>query len=136
MEELEVDIRRVDPEVIDCLIAYGWPGNVRELQQVVEQMVNMAAAGYIGIEHVPDKVLLSSESRIISQLSDSGFSGAKPATFEQHRARIQRCAQHRQKEELLRILEKHDGNITRAAEEMGVSRNTIYRRMKKLDLRR
>jgi transcriptional regulator of acetoin/glycerol metabolism len=135
MEELEVDIRRVDPEVIDCLIAYGWPGNVRELQRVVEQMVSIATAGYIGVEHVPDKVLLSSGSRIISPLSDSGFPGAKPATFEQHRARIQRSAQHRQREELLRILEKHDGNITRAAEEMGVSRNTIYRRMKKLDLR-
>jgi len=59
-----------------------------------------------------------------------------PATFEQHRARIRHSAQERQREELLKVLEKHDGNITRAAEEMGVSRNTIYRRMMRLDLQR
>jgi DNA-binding NtrC family response regulator len=136
MARLELDIHKVDAEVIDHLCAYEWPGNVRELQSVVERMVNTATAGHVGLEHLPGEILQPEHSEIAPSYLGSRFSDAIPATFEQHRARIRHSAQERQREELLKVLEKHDGNITRAAEEMGVSRNTIYRRMMRLDLQR
>ncbi|HAN86949.1 MAG TPA: sigma-54-dependent Fis family transcriptional regulator [Firmicutes bacterium] len=136
MARLELNIHKVDAEVIDHLCAYEWPGNVRELQSVAERMVNTATAGHVGLEHLPGEILQPEHSEIAPSYLGSRFSDAIPATFEQHRARIRHSAQERQREELLKVLEKHDGNITRAAEEMGVSRNTIYRRMMRLDLQR
>ncbi len=136
MSQLGVDISNVDPDVTGCLTSYDWPGNVRELQNVVERMVNIATSGYIGLEHIPVEILNPSRSGNTSTQMGSPFPAAKPPTFEQQRAEIRRTAEQHQREELIRALEKHDGNITRTAEEMGVSRNTIYRRMKKLDLQR
>ena len=86
--QLEVDIREVSPEVIECLKAYKWPGNVRELQNVVERMVSIATAGRIGIEHVPDEILHPSQPKRSLTSSSLRFHGA--AFLRQHKARIQR----------------------------------------------
>ena len=133
---LGVNICEIDPDIIDYLTAYQWPGNVRELQNVVERMVNIATEGRISIEHVPDEILYYKKTQEILTPLSQGPHNSQDATFRRHRERIRRSVEARQREELLYLLEKHDGNITQVAKDLDVSRNTVYRRMKKLDLRR
>ena len=90
--------------------AYGWPGNVRELQHTVERAVILADG---------DRV---SEG-------DLQFSATPPAdpvgglpTDTLDLEEIERVA-------IRRALAKHGGNITRAAEELGLTRRTLYRRI-------
>jgi|CZCA01.1.fsa_nt_gi transcriptional regulator of acetoin/glycerol metabolism len=134
--QLEVDICEVDPDIIDCLTAYKWPGNVRELQNVVERMVSIATDGRIGIKHVPDEILYPKQTHGTLTPLSQGLQDPQTTTFRRHRERIQRSVEAGQREELLYLLEKHGGNITQVAKELDVSRNTVYRRMKRLDLSR
>jgi len=61
--------KRLDPEVVESLLAYDWPGNVRELENVVEFMVNMMEAdGVMGKKLLPRSV--------VSQLSAAGAPAA------------------------------------------------------------
>ncbi len=133
---LGVNICEIDPDVVDCLTAYKWPGNARELQNVVERMVNIATDGRIGIEHVPDEILHPGQTERIPTPFSQRLQESEAISFHKHRARIRQSVEERQREELLYLLEKHNDNITQVANALDVSRNTIYRRMRKLDLSR
>ena len=59
---------------------------------------------------------------------------AQPAAFaniEDERRRRRRMLERREQEQLLTLMQKHGGNISRVARELGVSRNTIYRKIRK-----
>lgn len=116
------EVGGVDPRVVECLMNYDWPGNVRELQNVVERMVSIATDGRIGLQHVPEEILCHSPE------------DAQPAAFaniEDERRRMRRMLELREQEQLLTLMQRHGGNISRVARELGVSRNTVYRRIRK-----
>ena len=54
---MNVEVKEFDPRIIPILQHYNWPGNIREFQNVVERMVNMAAGGSIGLEHLPEEII-------------------------------------------------------------------------------
>lgn len=104
-------IRGVSPEVMQLLLHHDYPGNVRELLNLLEQMVILCRGGELGLEHLPEGLNLSSHDHL----------DAHPR-------------QHISREELEEILQRHDGNRTHAAEELGVDRTTLWRWMKRLHL--
>ena len=120
------EVRSVDQRVVECLMNYDWPGNVRELQNVVERMVSIATDGRIGLQHVPEE--LSCPSREDTQ-------PAAFANIEDERCRMRRMLERREQEQLLTLMQKHGGNISRVARELGISRNTVYRRIRKASTR-
>lgn len=120
------EVQSVDPRVVECLMNYNWPGNVRELQNVVERMVSIAADGRIGLRHVPEEIV----SPAVQEVQPAVF-----ANFEDERRRMRRTLERREQEQLLTLMEKYGGNISRVARELGVSRNTIYRRIQKVSAR-
>jgi transcriptional regulator of acetoin/glycerol metabolism len=94
------------------LEAYQWPGNVRELRNAVEKMCVLSSSGEIGIDDVPDEM----KREIPMALSVSGTLG------ETEKAKI------------LAVLEEVGGNRTKAAERLGISRRTIYRKLEEYGL--
>jgi DNA-binding NtrC family response regulator len=97
---------------LSALRRYRWPGNVRELSHVVERAVLMArgsklSAADLRLEAAP----VSAE--------------VKPMTLDAI-----------EKEAITAALARHDGNVATAADELGVSRSALYRRMEKFGLRR
>ncbi len=86
------------------LEAYAWPGNVRELRYVMERTLVMAGAGPIAPEHLPEQ---------IRSLDLPPSAGPDAAT----------------RERVLEALEACEGNQTRAAERLGISRRTLINRM-------
>jgi len=90
-----------------CLSAYPWPGNVRELENVLSLAVMMAEDNLIDLNDLP-KSLLTPSPEDAAQVH-------KLLTFEE----LQRV-------HLQRVLEHVEGDKTRAAEILGISRSTLY----------
>ncbi len=90
-----------------CLSAYSWPGNIRELENVLSLAVMMAEENVIDLNDLP-KALLTSDPEPID-------SDDKLLTFEELQSR-----------HLQRVLDFVEGDKTRAAEILGISRSTLY----------
>lgn len=103
-----------DMQAFQKLSSYSYPGNVRELQYTIERAVIMA-----------DDQTLKADDLIFSiletQTDTAGENENVPlSTLE--------------KNAILRVIEKHNGNITRAAKELGLTRTALYRRLSKYDI--
>lgn len=108
------------PEAIEKLTAWSWPGNVRELENKVKLAVMMAA----GSEVKPEHVLLDSQAPPQSAAASAPASPDLSVPFELARESFER-------DYLVAALRAHKGAVTRAAEAMGVHRNSIYHLLKK-----
>ena len=104
-------------DAMDALQNYIWLGNVRELKNTVERVVIMVARQKVDITDLPE--LGAADERPSSSFRFPSF---KAATDAYHR------------EFILHKLAEFDGNVTKAAEEMGVDRSHLYRRMKSLGI--
>ncbi|WP_372678122.1 sigma-54 interaction domain-containing protein [Desulfosarcina sp.] len=102
------------PEALETLTDYAWPGNVRELRNAIEYAFVLCQSGGIGIQHLPHKIVHDEfDPKAVCEL-DPG------------------CAKDR--ESLINVLRKAGGNQSRAAKMLGVSRVTVWKRMKKLGI--
>jgi two-component system, NtrC family, response regulator HydG len=104
-----------EPAALQKLKAYGYPGNVRELQYSIERAVIMA-----------DEPLLKADDLIFSAL-ESATDDSLINTDNIQLSILEKNA-------ILRVIEKHNGNITRAAKELGLTRTALYRRLSKYDI--
>jgi DNA-binding NtrC family response regulator len=102
-------IAAVAPDALRALADYAWPGNVRELQHVVERAVLMAQGDTIRVE---DLLL-----RPRAGGADGGGRLEEMTLDEAERHLIRRA------------LARHQGNVSRAADALGVSRSALYRRL-------
>jgi two-component system response regulator HydG len=94
---------------------YTYPGNIRELQYTIERAVIMAEDALLQ----PDDLIFSSLEST-KPLSESDADNVPLSEME--------------KNAILRVIEKHSGNITRAAKELGLTRTALYRRLNKYDI--
>jgi len=104
-------------DAIERLQNHFWPGNVRELKNTIERVIIMNSKTKIGADDLPDL----------------SFTGEKPASsfrFPTFKA----ATDAYQREFILHKLAEFDGNVTKAAEEMGVDRSHLYRRMRNLGI--
>jgi PAS domain S-box-containing protein len=109
------DIRTVDPEVMDILMQASWPGNVRQLEHVIEHAFVLAKGQEILVEHLP------AELRPNVILQDTVSVGSQAS------AGIIRSAE---KQAILACLRRHNWNKVLASEDLGISRATLWRKMK------
>ncbi|MDX6383634.1 MAG: two-component system, NtrC family, nitrogen regulation response regulator NtrX [Blastocatellia bacterium] len=108
--------KRFDPKAIEAMQRYSWPGNVRELRNTVERVMILHQKGVVGVKDLPafgDEEPPASSYR---------FPSFKEASDAYHREFIQRK------------LDEAGGNVSRAAELMGIDRSHLYRRMRALGL--
>jgi DNA-binding NtrC family response regulator len=111
---------RIDPEALTMLTAYGWPGNVRELENSIERASVLRRGEAITPAELPDKLRKEKASvgNIILNLPDEGIS-----------------LEDLEKNLIIKALEKHKGNQTRAAEYLGITRPTLIYRMDKYGIK-
>ena len=113
-------IKGVSKEALECLIAYPFPGNVRELENEIERAVAMTADGnLIEISNLSDKI----RSRLVTEPPWVKLQGS-----------LKEMVEELEKSVLIRILEKHGGNKTKVAKELGLSRNGLMKKMKRYGL--
>ncbi len=103
-------------KALEKLLAYSWPGNVRELRNAVEYAFVLCPGGHIQVEHLPPKIITFDPEHTENMLL-----GESGDTIKTDRTR----------EELIRVLRRTGGNQSKAASILGVSRVTIWKRLKK-----
>ena len=104
-------------EALSLLMAHDWPGNVRELENIIERAFILCGAGRIGLEHLPDSLTGNSVSR--SMPDGAGLRGARAALDAQA---------------IRAALNHHHGNRLAAANELGVHKTTLFRKIKTLGI--
>ena len=103
-----------DKKAMEKLLSYNYPGNVRELQYTIERAVIMA-----------DEEVLQPKDLIFSPLETPSVSENEPSELKLSAI---------EKNTILKVIEKHNGNITKAAKELGLTRTALYRRLSKYDI--
>ncbi|MEC7521905.1 MAG: sigma-54 dependent transcriptional regulator [Myxococcota bacterium] len=104
--------------VMDYLVRYDFPGNIRELENMVEQGVALSVEGVV---HLDD--IIPPEAREQAQ-------AAMPKAHET----LQDVVDRAEKEAIESVLREVEGNKERAAEALGLSATTLWRKMKRLDV--
>ncbi|MCB1021276.1 MAG: sigma 54-interacting transcriptional regulator [Bryobacterales bacterium] len=115
-KRFEREVQGVTEETRKLLLAHDWPGNVREIRNAIERAMVLEESDHLQPES------LSLESRVSAAAAVAVAPGA--ASLEE----VERSM-------LVQALEKADGNQTRAAEMLGISRDTLRYRIKKYNLR-
>ena len=103
-----------DEKALDKLMHYHYPGNIRELQYSIERAVIMSEGN-----------VLEAKDIIFSPIESAGVQDEEPA--ESKLSAIE-------KNTILRVIEKNNGNISKAAKELGLTRTALYRRLSKYDI--
>ena len=114
----------VDELTINKMSQFDWPGNVRELENAVEHAVALVQGRTITVEDLPP--------HLNAFINDIDGNDRAMTTFE----RAQRQSDEAQRQLYLEALRVGEGDIQKAANLMGMSRATFYRRLKQFDLNR
>jgi DNA-binding NtrC family response regulator len=110
--EMNREEAKIAPSALKLLMDYGWPGNIRELENIIERAL---VIGH-GNEIVADDLPFSEKERL---------SGAFPGSLKLM-----------EKTHIKRILEDTDWNISRAARELDIDRQTLYNKIEKYELKK
>jgi two-component system nitrogen regulation response regulator NtrX len=111
--------REITDDAIETLMRYSWPGNIRELRNVIERIVIMnPTTTRFDRKHLPPLVHRDGSRRNV---------GGEFSTLHQARAAYER-------DYILKKLDESHGNISRAAEVLGLERSHLYRKMKTLGI--
>jgi len=119
-QENERELRRITPEALRPLVAYGWPGNVRELENVVERAVVLSSGIDIGHELLPDHMV--------------GRGTTLPVMEHRPDASLFDILEDCERRIITDMLEKCNWNQTEAAERFRVPLSTLNQKIKRLNI--
>jgi len=122
---------RVGDDVRKRLVRYDWPGNVRELQNVVERMVNVTSGARLEPDQLPPEIrgtVPPAESPPPAGAAQEKAGAA--IDLKAARDLFRRRSGEAEREQILGLLELYRGNASRVARELGISRTTLYKKMK------
>ncbi|MGD0202130.1 MAG: sigma-54 dependent transcriptional regulator [Bryobacteraceae bacterium] len=111
--------KELTPAAYVLLQEYHWPGNVRELKNLMERIVIMNPQVRIDARHIP------------LNLTRRGAAGEREGS---RLASLQEVRESAERDYILRKLEETHGNVSRAAELLGLERSNLYRKMKTLGI--
>ncbi len=106
--------KRVSQSTIKRLEKHNWPGNIRELQHSVERAVIMSESN-----------ILEPNDFFLSQMDEAKGQSITPVSMN---------LEETEKMLIRKVIDKHGGNISKAARELGLTRASLYRRIEKYDL--
>jgi PAS domain S-box-containing protein len=111
-------ITEVTPVAMSAIMDYDWPGNIRELENAIEHSYIRSKTSSIDLESLPASILSCA-------IQDKSMIHTKSLSVDRGEA---------EKLFMEKLLRKHNGNKTKVAKELGLSRTTLWRKLKKHDL--
>ncbi len=109
----------INNDTVEQLEKYSWPGNVRELENVIERALTICEGKYIQISDLPN-ALITNKCNISNT----------PQIIPAEDSSIQSV----EKTLIIQALENNKGNIKKASKALGISRRTLYNKLKKFDI--
>ncbi len=129
------DVPRVDPRALRALQDYSWPGNVRELQNYIERAVVLATGDELTVDLLPEAVTdgkprrigrASDPATLAAELVRRGIETAGPDADNLHAAVVDRV----ERELIAQMMAACDGVRVKAADRLGINRNTLHKKLK------
>ena len=117
-QENNTPVREITQEAVNLLMAYDWPGNVRELRNAIEQMVVLARGDRLTVRDIPAAIR----------------SGADLTKISVVRPGVTMTVEEAERQLIIQALKETDGNRTKAADKIGMSRRTLHRKLKEYHL--
>jgi DNA-binding NtrC family response regulator len=117
------------PEELEALKQYHWPGNVRELRNIVERSFILRKSNVLR----PSELLWRQGQHPLPTLPSSGAKGGGPVSA--HCERQLATLEEMERDLICRTLSAFNGNRTRAAKSLGISRATLIRKIKSYQLK-
>jgi two-component system response regulator AtoC len=111
-DRLQLSVKQIDDEAMRLLEEFGWPGNIVQLEKTLESAFVSCAACVVRAEHLPIEL--------------------RDASGDANNSR--RARDDAQRFELIEVLNWAGWNKSKAARKLGISRETLYRRMEKFEL--
>ena len=112
----------ISPEAMEAVRRYGWPGNVRQLRSLCERWVIIAEGREVSLEMLPADLREAQPGHLPDAITvDDDV---------EMRVAVERVAQQVERAYLHRLLQRHDGHLSRTAEAAGITRRTLYTKMK------
>jgi arginine utilization regulatory protein len=138
----DMNVERVHPDVLHSFYEYSWPGNVRELEHAIEGTMNFITnESEITMNHLPHhirrKLLHIGREEAGEQRPDAQRSATKPLSSEPRElfsdipADLKSQLAAFEKKYIRKVIEKNNNNVSRAARELGLSRQSLQYRMRK-----
>jgi two-component system nitrogen regulation response regulator NtrX len=119
---LENRRKKISKEAVDLLAAYSWPGNVRELKNLVERLTIMVERDTIDVPDLP--------APYNPEASDGGESVEEQFFLM---SSLKDAKKAFEEEFIKRKLFKHDANVTKTAESIGVERSYLHKKLKSMN---
>jgi two-component system, NtrC family, response regulator AtoC len=149
-----IRVPELTPDAVDAMLRYPWPGNVRELRNAMERAPFLSGGGPILAEHIP-QVPGGGEDDFLDERTDVHnlrpfrpppahalpfvnlpSPGLGPGPHTPILPRVGGAPHHGERERIVEALARADGNQTKAAELLGVSRRTLINRISEFGLPR
>ena len=115
----DIPIPELKPDLVEALIQYNWPGNIRELENLMERAVILKG---------------NLDKNSILHLAPQGFPSLAQPQFPHPENEEIRSLDEHEKNNIVRTIAHFQNNISKSAESLGISRNTLYQKMKRYDL--
>jgi arginine utilization regulatory protein len=140
-QKLDKNVKQLSDEVLQFFEGYGWPGNVRELQHVVEGAMNIMPEDQncITIRYLPKKFAVQKNSQIGTPKPEALIavpvsSNRAGESDEPPRNPLARSLKEAEKNEIAIVLTSTDGNISKSARLLGMSRQNLQHKIKKYNI--
>ncbi|HMK36099.1 MAG TPA: sigma-54 dependent transcriptional regulator, partial [Desulfomonilaceae bacterium] len=108
------------PRALDALMRYSWPGNIRELENVVERAVILTRDDYVPYSELPEPMREALDDPLSREIREGITPGMTIREME--------------KELIIKTLEDNDGNRTRSARVLGITRRTLQHKLKEYEI--
>ena len=126
----QVAVKGFTPEAMCMIESYTWPGNVRELRNIVERLAILCDHEVIEPRHLPSEIRQATLRPTSSTPLPHNWEDFKQLKQQVRDAAVQQL----ERRFLVEALERCNGNVSRAAEEIGIQRTNLHALMRKYDI--
>lgn len=119
----EKPLLEVTADAMNALLSHNWPGNVRELRTAIEHGVVMARGSKLTLRDLPANVRSATGSTLPGGITPAKAFGEKSSALDIHET---------EKRLIMQALATTNGNITKAAQKLGISRRTLHRKINEM----
>ncbi|PGL69622.1 sigma 54-interacting transcriptional regulator [Bacillus sp. AFS055030] len=130
-------VTNLDENVTNFFLNHNWPGNIRELEHMIEGAMNLVEnETTITTTHIPSRFFNekrnTNASPIIQQKKDV-VTIDQPESIDD-KSNLKNTLLNKEKQHIINVLNEHNGNITKAAKQLGISRQNLQYRIRKFNL--
>ncbi len=120
--EMKKKVNKIDDSLISIFMKYQWPGNVRELRNIIERLVVLSNGGSLLKQDLPDEI--------------SGYKGdTKEETQKDLELyKLRDATKEFEKQYIIKCLERNSWNVTKSAQELGLARKNLYKKLKEYEI--